>query len=198
MSEEVQLGQRLAIMWRAANVARWAGHAWARYNEWATLERIAREAPVEEWPAKIEQATLAALEKAAQRMPAARQVIFLAGRLAPSVAGGKVCVEIGAKDQLRAEIGAREDWYEYHGRRRRPAQLHVERDEWGSATGAMTWGGGRKGRDIARVVAAALAADPGAKWAVQKELARILRGQRAVEFGVRILDAGNAGHMLAR
>jgi len=198
MGEEVRLGQRLAMMARASNVAAWAGHAWARYNEWNTLEMIAREAPLEAWPERIEESTRAAMEQAAQRMPAARQVIFLAARLAPRVEAGQVCVEIGAQDQLRATLGPRDDWYEYRPRRRRFTQLHVSRDEWGQAVGAMTWGGGRKGRDIARVVAAALAADPSAKYCIQEELARILRGARAVEFAVRILDGGNAGHILAR
>jgi len=201
--QELNIAQRVAMMKRAANVAAWAGHAWARYNDWERLEKIAREAPVEEWPAKIEQAALTALEGAARANPVARQIIFLAERLAPSAQGGTICVEIGAHDQLRAYIGAHEESYEYHGRRRHPVRLRVVRGEYGAAIDAIYWNARYwnargKGRDIARVVAAALAADPGAKWAIQRELARILRGARAVEFAVRILDAGNCGHMLAR
>ena len=206
---QLNIGQKLAMMGRASNVAAWAGHAWARYNDWETLERIAREFPVDEWPARIEEATRQAMEEAAVRNPVARQVIFMAGRLAPDLYGpggmqgepiaDTLCVSIGAYDQLKAYVSECSDTYLYKGRRRRAVILEIAYNEWGDAIAAKFYmAKAARGRDIARVVAAALAAYRGAKYAIQNALPGVLSRKRAAEFAVRILDASNAGHILAR
>ena len=199
----------LALM-RAWRLARWAGHAWATYPDWEALEKIARESDVAEWPDRIEQVTKAAMEEAALRNPVARQVIFLAGRLAPDVYGpganplGEapadcVGVSVGSYDQLKAYVADTSDTYVYKGRRRRAVMLEVQYDEWGDAVAArFAMAKAARGRDIARVVSAALAANRGAKYAIQDALGAVLSRKRAAEFAVRILDANNAGHILAR
>ena len=207
---QLNTGARLAMMGRAANVAGWAGHAWARYPEWAELERIAREASVAEWPARIEDVTRAAMEKAAAANPVARQVIFMAGRLAPglewsdeyppsSAKPRALVVAIGAHDQLRAYVSESGDTYVYRGARRRAVMLEVQYDEWGDAVAArFRLAKAARGRDVARVVAAAMAANRGAKYCIQDALPAVLSPKRAQEYALRILDAGNAGHILAR
>lgn len=194
---------------RAYALAKWAGHAWATYLDPVAVDAISTWYPIY-WPEEIRRATLNELVERADYE--GKEEYFLAKRTSPTICdpwwGHGVCwrgvqVNIGQHDQLGAIFARGLDTFCYTPRRRVGCVLQVWRGEDGEAERVtFTIWRGTRGRDIARVVAAALASDGSdhLKSLLRAELEKIFstRPAGAAEFASRMLDMRDVSKLLAR
>jgi hypothetical protein len=190
-------------------LARWAKHAWGMYLDPVTVNAISAYHPLY-WPEEIWRATYDKIIELVKRE--GKEEYFFAKRLSPAVTGVwwehgiaargiQVCV--GSHDQLRATFARGRDTFSYIPRARVGCVLRVWKDDDGNPEGvAFGVARGTRGRDIARVVAAALISDESDKLEsmLRPEIERILstRPAGAAEFSARIVEKRDPGRMLAR
>jgi hypothetical protein len=194
---------------RAHALARWANHAWGMYLEPDALNAISEFHPLF-WPEEIWRATFKQLFERVKFE--CKEEHFLAKRLSPAVTGvwwehgvamRGIAVYIGSHDQLRATFARGRDTFSYIPRSRAGCVLQVWKDDDGDPEQAVFGvGRGTRGRDVARVVAAALVSDDSGELEslLREELEEIFftRPAGAAEFSARIVEMHDAGKMLAR
>jgi len=194
---------------RAHALARWANHAWGIYLDPFVVDAISACHPLF-WPEEIWRATFKRLVELVEYE--GKEEHLLAKRLSPAITGvwwehgvamRGIAVSVGSHDQLRATFARGRDTFSYVPRSRAGCLLRVWKDDDGNPVQvAFAVEQGTRGRDIARVVAAALVSDDSGQLEslLRPELEKIFltRPAGGAEFAARIIEMRDPGRMLAR